>query len=331
MTIDAKKAHAAEVDFNALRMFVAVADAASFSAAARKLNLPKWSVSRRLSQLEAAMGVPLLHRTTRRVVLSPAGTALYERIAHLISSLEQAAVESPDELGEPAGSLRISAPNYLGSAFLADAVTKFTTRYPRVYCDLYLHSQPLDFAVEGFDIALRAAPQQMKDSSLVARPACPIYARLFASPQYLETHGTPDEPADLAAHRWVAHRGLLSFQLESRSGSATFRPQGPICCDDIFFVREAVRSGAGIGVIPTFLVEKDLIRKRLVGVLPQWHALATYIYIIRPGTREVPRRVRLFSDFLLEYLKTYPLCTPVACDSDRDHAPRHTGDTVALV
>ncbi|MBK7249780.1 MAG: hypothetical protein IPI06_02430 [Gammaproteobacteria bacterium] len=86
-----------------------------------------------------------------------------------------------------------------------------------------------------------------------------------------------------------------------------------------------------MGVIPTFMVEKDLIRKRLVGVLPQWHALATYIYIIRPGTREVPRRVRLFSDFLLEYLKTYPLCTPVACDSDRDHAPRHTGDTVALV
>lgn len=305
--MDTKKAHGAAVDLNALRMFVAVADAASFSAAARRLNLPKWSVSRRLSQLEAAMGVPLLHRTTRRVVLSPAGAALHERVATLIASLEQAALESPDQLGEPTGEVRISAPNYLGSAFLADAVTKFTARYPRVHCDLYLHSQPLDFAVGGFDIALRAAPERMKDSSLIARPACPIYAKLFASPEYLEANGVPRVPDDLSSHRWVAHRGLPTLQLESKNSSATFRPQGRICCDDIFFVREAVRSGAGIGVIPTFLVAKDLERGRLVTVLPQYHSLSTYIYLIRPGTREVPRRVRVFSDFLLGYLETHPL------------------------
>lgn len=309
--MDARKARAAGVDLNALRMFVAVADAASFSAAARKLNLPKWSVSRRLSQLEAAMGVPLLHRTTRRVVLSPAGAALHERVAALIASLERAAVESPDQLGEPTGEVRISAPNYLGSAFLADAVTQFTARHPRVHCDLYLNSQPMDFAVEGFDVALRAAPEQMKDSSLIARPACPIYARLFASPKYLEASGMPRQPADLADHKWVTHRGLPSFQLESRTDSATFRPQGPICCDDIFFVREAVRSGAGIGVIPTFLVDKDLARGRLVTVLPQYHTLAAHVYIIRPGTREVPRRVRIFSDFLLEYLETHPLSASI--------------------
>lgn len=309
--MDAKKTQGAGIDFNALRMFVAVADAASFSAAARKLNLPKWSVSRRLSELEAAMGVPLLHRTTRRVVLSPAGAALHKRVATLIASLEEAAVESPDELGEPTGELRISAPNYFGTAFLADAVTKFTLRYPRVHCDLYLNSQPMDFAIEGFDVALRAAPERMKDSSLIARPACPIYARLLASPQYLETSDMPRQPADLAGHKWVTHRGLPSIRLESRSGSATFRPQGPICCDDIFFVREAVRAGAGIGVIPTFLVDKDLARGRLVTVLPQYHTLAAYVYIIRPGTREVPRRVRAFNDFLLEYLETHPLSTSV--------------------
>lgn len=309
---DARTTRAAGVDLNALRMFVAVADAASFSAAARKLNLPKSVVSRHVSQLESVMGAPLLHRTTRRVVLSPAGAALHERVAFLITSLEQAAVESPDLLGEPAGEVRISAPNYLGSAFLADAVTRFTNRYPRIHCDLYLHSQPLDFAVEGFDIALRAAPERMKDSSLVARPACPIYGRLFASPKYLEANGIPRQPADLAGHKWVTHRGLLSFELESRTGLATFKPRGPICCDDIFFVREAVRAGAGIGVIPTFLVDNDLSRGRLVIVLPQYHTLTTYVYIIRPGTREVPRRVRMFTSFLLEYLESHPLSAPLA-------------------
>ncbi|WP_066918783.1 LysR family transcriptional regulator [Steroidobacter denitrificans] len=309
--MDTKKTQGAGIDFNALRMFVAVADAASFSAAARKLNLPKWSVSRRVSELEAAMGVPLLHRTTRRVVLSPAGAALHKRVATLIASLEEAAVESPDQFGEPTGELRISAPNYFGTAFLADAVTQFTQRYPRVHCDLYLNSQPMDFAIEGFDVALRAGPERMKDSSLIARPACPIHARLMASPEYLQASGVPRQAADLAGHKWVMQRGLPSIRLESKRGSATFRPQGPICCDDIFFVREAVRAGAGIGVIPTFLVDKDLARGRLVIVLPQYHTLASYVYIIRPGTRELPRRVRAFNDFLLEYLETHPLSTSV--------------------
>ena len=305
--MDANKARGAEVDLNALRTFVAVADAASFSAAARKLNLPKWSVSRCIRQLEATMGVPLLHRTTRQVVLSPAGAALHERVAVLIASLEQAAIESPEHLGEPTGELRISAPNYLGSAFLADAVTKFAALYPRVHCDLFLHSQPMDFAVGGYDIALRAAPKHMKDSSLVARQACPIYAKLFASPTYLESNGVPRLPDDLNGHRWVTHRGLPMIELESEATSAVFKPHGPIRCDDIFFVREAVRSGAGIGIIPTFLVAKDVAKGRLVPVLPQFHSLAAFVYIIRPGTREVPRRVRVFSDFLLEYLQTHPL------------------------
>lgn len=310
--MDVRNVHGAGVDLNALRMFVAVADAASFSAAARKLNLPKWSVSRRVSQLEAALGTPLLHRTTRRVVLSPAGAALHERVAPVLASLEQAATEMPDVLGEPTGEIRISAPNYLGSAFLADAVTRFTARYPRVHFDLFLHSKPMDFAIEGYDIALRAAPKRMKDSSLIARRACPIIARLFASPTYLEARGTPRAPGDLASHTWVTHRGLPSIQLESRTGSTLLRPQGPIQCDDIFFVREAVRVGAGIGVIPTFLVEKDLARGRLAAVLPQYHSVAAYVYLIRPSTREVPRRVRLFCDFLLEYLESHPLGAPAA-------------------
>lgn len=105
----------------------------------------------------------------------------------------------------------------------------------------------------------------------------------------------------------VTHRGLPTLTLASKSGSATFKPHGPIRCDDIFFVRQAVRSGAGIGIIPTFLVAKDVARGRLVAVLPQYHSVAAFVYIIRPGTREVPRRVRVFSDFLLEYLATHPL------------------------
>jgi len=296
----------APLDLNALRIFVAVADAASFSAAGKRLGLPKWSVSRRVASLEAVVGVPLLHRTTRHVTLSPAGAALYERAAPLLSSLDQALSDLPERLGEPAGQLRVTAPIDLGATLLADAVTQFTARYPAVRVDMYLTSRVLDLAVEGFDIALRTGPERMKDSSLVIRAASPIAAKLFASPAYLARRGTPRVPGDLAAHDCVVFRGLPSLRLDSPSGPATFEFRGRICSDDIFFVRQAVRAGAGIGLLPTFLAEHDVTARQLVRVLPRYRTLG-YVYIVRPATHEVPRRVKAFSDFLLAYLKSHPL------------------------
>jgi DNA-binding transcriptional LysR family regulator len=295
------------MDLNALRVFVAVAEAASFSAAAQRLGLPKWSVSRRVASLEAAMGVPLLHRTTRHVALSPAGAALRERIAPLLSSLEQAVSALPEQSGEPAGELRLTAPIDLGTTVLADAVTRFTARYPAVRVDIHLTSRVLDLAVEGFDIALRTGLARMKDSSLVIRAASPIVAQLFASPAYLARQGTPLSPGDLAEHEWVVFRGLPSIRLASPGGTARFEPHGRIRSDDIFLVREALRAGAGIGLLPTFLAEKDVAATQLVRVLPRYHTPAGYVYIVRPATREVPRRVKAFSDFLLAYLKAHPL------------------------
>ena len=299
------------MDLNALRIFIAVADAASFSAAAKRLGLPKWSVSRRVASLEAAMGVPLLHRTTRHVTLSPAGAALRERAAPLLSLLDQAVSELPEQLGEPAGQLRVTAPIDLGSTLLADAVTQFTARYPAVRVDIYLTSRVFDLAVEGFDIALRTGPARMKDSSLVVRAASPFAAQLFASPAYLAHHGTPRSPADLATHECVVFRGLPSLRFDSATGPATFEFHGRICSDDIFFVRQAIRAGAGIGVLPTFLAEHDVAAGQLVRVLPRYR-VPGYVYIVRPATHEVPRRVKVFSDFLLAYLKAHPLAS-LAC------------------
>jgi DNA-binding transcriptional LysR family regulator len=305
--MDIEALHSTTMDLNALRVFVAVAEAASFSAAAKRLGLPKWSVSRRVASLEAAMGVPLLHRTTRHVALSPAGAALCKRIAPLLSSLEQAVSELPERSGDPAGELRVTAPIDLGSTLLADAVTRFTARYPAVRIDIYLTSRVLDLAVEGFDIAIRTGPARMKDSSLVVRAASPIAAQLFASPTYLARHGTPRSPSDLAGHECVVFRGLPPVRLDSPGGSATFEPHGRICSDDIFFVREALRAGAGIGILPTFLAERDVAGGQLVRVLPRYRTPAGYVYIVRPATREVPRRVTALSDFLLAYLKAHPL------------------------
>lgn len=297
-------------DLNALRVFVVVAESASFSAAARKLNLPKWSVSRSVSALEAAMGVPLLHRTTRHVTLSPAGMILHTRVAPLISSLDVAANVWPEELGEPAGDVHISIPNFFQTELISDAITKFSARYPAVHVNVRITSPVMDVVVDGFDLALWIGPAQMKNSSLVARRGWHVIGQFFASPAYLASRGTPSSPADLANHECVIFHDISSIPLMSPDGPATFKPNGHIRSNDIFFAREAVRSGAGIGLLPTYLVEKDLAAGRLVHVLPRYRSLDSYVYIVRPSTHEVPLRVKMLSDFLFDYMKVFPLSSP---------------------
>lgn len=299
------------MDLNALRVFVTVADSASFSVAAKKLGLPKWSVSRSVSGLEATLGVPLLHRTTRHVTLSPAGVALHARVAPLLSSLDLAASVWPEELGEPAGEVHIAIPNFFEVALIGDAITKFSARYPAVQLDIHFIGLATDFAIEGFDIALWPGLAQMKNSSLVARRGWPVCGQFFASPAYLASHGTPRSLIDLANHECVFRDSFSTIPLESPEGMVTFKPHGRIRSNDIFFVREAVRAGAGIGLLPIYLVEKDIADGQLVRVLPRYRSRDAYVYIIRPSTREVPLRVKVLSDFLFEYMKANPLAISV--------------------
>lgn len=304
------------MDLNALRVFVTVAESASFSAAAKKLDLPKWSVSRSVSALEATIGAPLLHRTTRQVTLSPAGVALHARVAPLLSSLDQAASIWPEELGKPAGDVRVSLPNFFQTTVIGDAITKFTARYPEVNVDIHFESsitgmdEPFESLVtsigDPFDLALWVRAAKMKSSSLVARRGWPVFGQLFASPVYLASHGLPHSLDELENCLWV-FRDNSSISLEGPDGAETFKPHGRIRSNDVFFVREAIRCGAGIGILPNYLVEKDVALGQLVRVLPQYRSHDAYVYIVRPSTREVPLRVKVLSDFLYEYMKTNPL------------------------
>lgn len=305
------------VDLNALRAFVTVAESASFSAAAKKLGLPKWSVSRSVSALEAVMGVPLLHRTTRRVTLSPAGVVLQARVAPLLSSLDLATSVWPEDMGEPAGEVHVSVPSFFQTEAIAEVFTKFAERYPAVRVDVSFVNVSLDFVSEGFDIALWMGPAQLKDTSLVARRGWHLIGQFFASAKYLATRGMPASLDEMAAHEHVAYRDISSLWLEGPEGRVTFRPNIRVRSNSVFFMREVVQAGAGIGILPTFLVEEDIARKELVPVLPQYRSLDAYVYVIRPSTREVPLRTRVLSDFLYEYMKANPLPLPVELDARR--------------
>lgn len=292
------------VDLDLLSRFVAVAETASFSAAAKRLRLPKSSVSRGVARLEDALGAQLLHRTTRRVSLSTAGAALYERAAPLLSSLREAVGALPEQKEQPSGELRITAPNDIGHLLVGELIARFTARYPAIEVDAHLTTRQVDLVAEGFDLALRASDRALKDSSLTARRLGAFEGHLYAAPAYLARRGTPRNARELESHDWVVFRGMRGPLRLEGPDAIVIKPCGRIVADDFLFVREAARAGAGVALLDALYTEKDLAEGRLVRLLPR-HSLRGPggLYLVYPATRHLPRKVTVFRDFLLETMK----------------------------
>lgn len=295
------------IDLNALPLFVTVAESSSFSAAAARLGVPKSSVSRGIASLESAMGVRLFHRTTRKVSLSTAGVAFLDRVSSPLAVLRKSVADLPELEEQPSGRLRVTAATDLGSTVLAEIVARFVARYPAVDVEFRLTNAYVDLVAEAFDVALRITTKQLRDSSLVARDAGMVVLQLYASPSYLALRGTPRMPRDLDLHTWVLFRDAAPLQLRGPGKPVTVERRGSIQCDDMFFVRETLRHGAGIGMLPTFIAHELVATGQLVAVLPRWSVPTGQLWIVHHGARPLPRKVVAFRDFVLESLKARPL------------------------
>lgn len=293
----------ATIDLNDVAAFVAVADAASFSVAARRLEAPKSSVSRRVARLESALGVKLLYRTTRRVALSTAGAVLYEKAARLIGSLRESIGAVQDLEEQPSGRLRVTTAVDFGATVASEIIARFLARYPNVEVELRLTNENLDLVAEGIDVALRLSSRPLRDSSLVARKVATHHMQLYASPSYLARRGTPRTPAELEGHDWVRFRSATSLELSGPGERTVVRLRGRVQCDDLSFVRSAVVLGTGIGALPTFLAEPDVAEGRLVRVLPRWTLAASHVWLVYPGGGPLPRKVVAFSELVVETLR----------------------------
>ena len=186
-------------DFEAWAIFAAVAEQRSFSAAARELGLSKATVSKAVTRLEAQLGATLFHRTSRSVSLTETGRALAPRAQRILDEAVCAEEEASDAASAPKGRVRLAAPMTFGLQQIAPAMADFLALYPDITVDLCLDDRRIDLVEQGFDVALRIA--QLPDSSLRARRLAPIRTHVVASPAYLEAHGRPDHPAQLAEHR----------------------------------------------------------------------------------------------------------------------------------
>lgn len=295
------------IDLGLLPIFTAVAQSFSFSVAAEKLGLPKSSVSRGIASLEEEMGVRLFHRTTRRVSLSTAGAAFLDRISSPLASLQRSVSDLPEREEEPSGRLRVTAAVDFGSTVLAEIASRFVARYPRVNLELRLTNAQVDLVAEGFDMALRIATRPLKDSSLVARNAGVVTLQLYASPSYLALWGTPRTPRDLDLYTWILFPTTRTLRLAGPGKPVIVTPQARIRCDDMFFVRETLRHGAGIGILPSFLATEDVSAGHLVRVLPRWNVPTGQLWVVYHGAKHLPRKVVAFRDFVLDSLKARPL------------------------
>jgi DNA-binding transcriptional LysR family regulator len=289
-------------DLTLLRVFAAVAEAKSFSGAARTLGLPKSSVSRAVARLEEELGVELLQRTTHVVSLGAPGEFLLKRIAPHLSALEEAAGALRGDEERPSGELRVAAASDVGVALLADVVPVFCGRYPQVNVDVRLGNRAVDLVAERFDLALRAHVRPLRSSSLLVRRVGTVELQLFAAPAYLAREGTPRTLRDSARHDLV---GFVGWPFEGGVGFAKGAPR--IVSDDLFFVRELLRRGAGIGFLPSFFAKADVASGALSRVLHQHSRRQASLSLVFPRSRHPRAAALAFRTLLVEYFSARPL------------------------
>jgi len=293
------------IDLNDVGVFVTVVEAASFSRAASRLGLPKSSVSRAVTRLEEAMGARVLHRTTRQVSLSTAGTALYERVRAQVTSLRHAVGDLPELQEEPSGRLRVTAVADIGE-WLVDVVARFVKRYSAVEVDLHLTNEYVDLVAARIDVALRFSTKRLASSSLTARKLAASSLQLFAAPSYLAVHGTPRTPRDLESHEWVIYDRAQRFRLVGPEAAVTVVPRGRIISDSMTFQCAALVRGCGLGALSPDLGDPETARGNLVRVLPKWSSPISSLWALWPGSRRVPRKVSAFLELVADSVKSWP-------------------------
>jgi len=289
--------------FGAIPVFVAVVEQGGFSSAAQVLGISKSAVSKRIGLLEQHLGVKLLQRTTRKISLTEAGEHYFAhaKVAHGAAKDAEDAVTQLQ--GEPQGRLRINAPMSFGRLHLAPLIPKFLARFPKINIDLVMDDKHVDLVGDGFDVAIRAGV--LPDSSLIARKLAPLNSVICASPGYLKKQGHPSTPEQLEDHNCLLYsyaNQLNSWTLMDHKESHVIEVSGNYQVNNSEALREALMQDMGVARLPTFVAAADIESGALVQVLPEYKMPHITIYALFLERQYMPAKVRVFLDFVIEYL-----------------------------
>lgn len=291
-------------DYEGWACFVAVAEGGSFTAAANALGLSKASVSKAVTRLEAVLGITLLHRSSRVVAVSTAGAGLLDEARAMVAAATAATEAARGDRVDLAGPIRLAAPMSFGIKILGPPLAAFLDKHPAVEIDVILSDARNDLIAEGIDLALRIS--RLDDSTLLARTIAPVSASVLASPAYLERHGTPRHPLELAGHRLVGygHRGqTLPIRFHREGEEATIVPTGPLFANNGDIAVPLLLAGGGIAALPDFIAAEEIASGALVRILTDWSLPQSFLHLLSPPSRLRPARVRALSDYLVEVLK----------------------------
>lgn len=289
---------------NDMALFVEVVKAKGFRHAAEAVGIPNSTVSRRIGSLEKAIGLRLLHRTTRRIELTEAGQIYFERCKRIVDEAKLAHEQLGELLAQPSGVLRASLPVDFANIYLAPLIAEFARRYPGISFDFDLTPRLVDLVSEPFDVAIRMGTPQ--NSNLYARQLANLACYLYASPGYLEQFGDPSHPSDLAQHECLGFRtGKAStWLLRKDDESIEVSVGGRFQLNSVGLIRRLATLDQGIALIPAEIVAEDVIQGRLRRVLPDWEGPATPVYAMTE-TRLLPAKTQRFIEFLRERLSAH--------------------------
>jgi len=296
-----------------MQVFVRVATLGSFSAAGRALNLSQTMVTKHVAALETRLGIKLLHRSTRKLVLTEGGRSFLAASERILADIEEAEASASLERVEPRGTLRLNVPLTFGFRQIAPALADLARLYPSVTVDLGLADRYVDLIDEGWDLAIRIG--RLQDSSLVARKLAPCRIVVCGAQSYLDRHGVPGSPADLSVHNCLGYTlptALSASRWIFGKDSETVIPiVGNLRANNGDALLAAALAGQGLIYQPTFLVGDNLRDGSLVRLLSEYPVPELGIYAVLPSGRQAPAKVRVVIEFLAARFAPLP-------DWDRD-------------
>lgn len=288
-----------------IEVFLAVVEAGSQTAAARRLGRSLQSVNRALAALERSVGVELVRRTTRQSVATEAGLAFYRRVKPAFAEIGEARLEAANRRIEPSGLLRIAAPIQFGATHVVPAIAEFMARFPQIEADVNMSDRPVDVVGDGFDLAVRI--RELPDSSLKTRRLGELRTVVYGAPDYFKRHGRPRQPGDLADHQCILRRtaqgeaDIWRFRIDGRL--TTVQVNGRFRTDSTTAAHAAARHGIGVGYGPFWQIRDLVDQDALEIVLADFEAPRTPVRAVFPPSAIPPAKTHLFVDLLAERLK----------------------------
>ncbi|MES2116884.1 MAG: LysR family transcriptional regulator [Pseudomonadota bacterium] len=284
---------------NDMALFVEVVKAKGFRSAADVMGMPNSTLSRRISALEKAIGLRLLHRTTRKIELTEAGQIYFERCKRIVDEARLAHEQLGEMLTQPSGVLHASLPVDFATTYLAHLITEFASLYPGITFDFDVTPRRVDLVSEPFDVAIRMG--ESENSQLIARTLTSLKPYLYASPGYLERSGEPSKPAELEKHECLTILKSGSWALHDGKRTATVSVGGRFKLNSVGMIRRLATLDMGIILMSKELVADELSSGKLRQIMPGWHGTPMPVYAMTE-TRLLPAKTQRFIEFLRERL-----------------------------